>query len=615
MLNAPRTVGEAVLQAAERWSTRPAHHLRSPQGWRAITWGEYGRDVRRAARAFIAAGVEKDEGVVIRGANRPEWYVAALGAALAGARPAGIYATSTREQTRYVTAHCDARVAVLVSPRDLDAVAPGPDLPRLAHRVLLDGADGFQPRGEPGAGPMGAPSRTELLRPQTPDGAMSWQDFLQSGDAVPESALEARLAAQAEHDVAALIYTSGTTGQPKAVMITHANALWVGREVVRHARLGSDDRLVSYLPLSHIAEQANSLYAPLVSGAQVHFVEAMEALPEALREVRPTMFLGVPRVYEKMQAAMLAAGANAPALRRRLVAWARSVGAAHGPAIACGAPAPFAWRLADKLVYSKVRERLGFDQVKLMAVSAAPMPRETLEYFMSLGVLITEIYGASEVSGPATVSMPPRYRLGTVGLPIVGTEAKLADDGEILLRGPNVFRGYLKDEAATAEVLDADGWYHTGDVGRVDADGYFSVTDRKKELLITSGGKNIAPAPIEARLKQIPGIGQAVALGDRRPYVAALLALDPQRLPAALAAAGCPDIDAAQAAVSPLFRAFVEREVERVNTDLARFESVRRFVLLPAEFSVEGGELTPTLKLRRKPIAEKYAGQIEALYS
>ncbi|MCL4821684.1 MAG: AMP-binding protein [Vicinamibacteria bacterium] len=584
----PATVGEALLQAAERWGSRPAHHVRAGERWQPISWAEYGRDVRRAARAFLAAGLKKDEGVVIRGANRPEWYVAALGAALAGARPAGIYATSTREQTRYVAGHCDARVAVLISARDLDAVAPGPDLPRLGCRVLLDGAA---------------------------DGAMSWAAFLDSGDAVPEAAFEARLAEQREDDVAALIYTSGTTGQPKAVMITHANALWVGREVARHARLGPDDRLLSYLPLSHIAEQANSLYAPLTSGAQVHFVEAMEALPEALRQVRPTMFLGVPRVYEKMQAAMQAAGATAPALRRRLAAWARSVGAAHGPAIACGAPAPFVYRLADRLVFSRVRERLGFDQVKLMAVSAAPMPKETLEYFMSLGVLISEIYGASEVSGPATVSMPPNYRLGTVGLPIAGTEVKLADDGEILVRGPNVFRGYLKDEAATREVLDAEGWYHTGDVGTLDADGYLSVTDRKKELLITSGGKNVAPAPIEARLKQIPGVGQAVAIGDRRPYLAALLALDPQRLPSALQAAGCPGLDAAAAAASPQFRAFVERHVEKLNGELARFESVRRFALLPAEFTVEGGELTPTLKLRRKPIAEKYAAEIEGLYT
>jgi long-subunit acyl-CoA synthetase (AMP-forming) len=322
----------------------------------------------------------------------------------------------------------------------------------------------------------------------------------------------------------------------------------------------------------------------------------------------------VPRVWEKMQAAMQAAGAQAGPLRRRLVRWARRQGLAAGRAAQEGRRPPLLHGLARRLVFAAVRRRLGFDRARLCGVSAAPVGVPTLEFFLSLGLPVMEVYGMSECTGPATISLPAAFRLGYAGRALPGTEVRLAGDGEILVRGPHVFLGYFKDEAATRETLDGEGWLHTGDVGEIDAEGYLRVTDRKKELLITSTGKKVAPQPIETRLRAIPGIGHAVAVGERRSYVAALLTLDRQRLAEATAEAGSAARDVAEALVCPRLRAFLEGRVEEVNRSLARYESVRRFELLPEEFTVDGGELTPTLKLKRRVVYEKYAQAIERLF-
>ena len=379
--------------------------------------------------------------------------------------------------------------------------------------------------------------------------------------------------------------------------------------------MGAGDRLISYLPLSHIAEQVVSHLLSLASGACVHFAESLEKLPENLREVRPHLFLGVPRVWEKIQAGMQAAGAQASPLRRRIAAWAKGVGLAGGYADQEGRPRPWNYGLADHLVFSKVRQRLGFDEIRMLVVSAAPIAKETLDYFQSLGLPIMEVYGMSECTGPTTMSLPKRYRLGRAGYALPGTELEVAEDGEILIRGPHVFKGYYKNEDATRESLDAEGWIHSGDVGEIDADGFLRVTDRKKELLITSGGKNIAPQHLEGKLKQIAAVSQAVAIGDRRPYVVALLTLDPLRVAAEAEKAGSPARTPEDAARCPVFKAYVEKQVEEINKGLARYESIKKMALLPKELSVETGELTPTLKLKRRVILERHKDAIDALYA
>ncbi|MCP4200781.1 MAG: AMP-binding protein, partial [bacterium] len=448
------------------------------------------------------------------------------------------------------------------------------------------------------------------------EGVLSWDQLLALGESVPEARLEVRIAAQQPDDLATLIYTSGTTGPPKAVMLSHHNMIWTAQAVVEALFLKAEDQFISYLPLSHIAEQMISLHGPMQVGACTWFAESLEKLPENLREVRPHVFFAVPRVWEKFQAAIMAAGADSKGLKKRIAAWARRKGLEGGYAAQRGDKLPAFYGLAEKLVFSKVREKLGFDRARICACSAAPITLDTLEFFLSLGIPILEVYGMSEVTGPGTLSRPDKLRTGRAGFAFPGVEVKIADDGEILMRGPHVFLGYYKDDEATRATLDEDGWIHSGDIGDIDEDGFVKVTDRKKELIITSGGKNIAPAPIEAQFKSIPGVAAAAVIGDSRNYLTALVTLDPERLPPAARAAGSPARDIAAAAQCALFTRWIEEQVDRsVNATLSRVQQIKRIRLLPEQFTIEGGELTPTMKLKRRVVQSKYEREIEALYS
>ena len=586
----PDTVFEIFEATARAQADRPAMARKRGGTWERTTWRGYRDAVRQAARALVATGVKPGQGVVILAFNRPEWYVANLAAIAVGARPAGIYTNSTPEQCRYVTEHAEAAVAFVENRDALDRLQGAGGRPNgLAAVVLMDGAP------EPGV--------------------LAWNDFLARGDASHDAEVERRTAAAKADDVATLIYTSGTTGTPKGVMLTQRNLAFIAEKAQEILPVGAGDRIISYLPLSHIAEQVVSHLLSLATGACVHFAESLEKLPENLREVRPHIFLGVPRVWEKIQAGIQAAGAQASPLRRRIAAWAKAVGLTGGYADQEGRPRPWSYGLAERLVFSKVRARLGFDEARMLVVSAAPIAKETLDYFQSLGLPIMEVYGMSECTGPTTMSVPKRYRLGRAGFAIPGTELRIADDGEVLIRGPHVFKGYYKNEEATRETLDAEGWIHSGDVGEIDEDGFLRVTDRKKELLITSGGKNIAPQHLEGKLKQIAAVSQAVAVGDRRSYVVALLTIDPLRVAAEAEKAKSPARTPDEAARCPVFKAYVEAQVEELNKGLARYETIKKIALLSKELSVETGELTPTLKLKRRVILERHRETIQALYA
>jgi long-subunit acyl-CoA synthetase (AMP-forming) len=581
-----------LLDATVRAHTdRPAMARKRGREWETTTWRTYRDAVRQAARALVATGVAPEQGVAILSFNRPEWFVTNLAAMAAGARPAGIYTNSTPEQCRYIAEHAEAAVAVVEDRASLEK---------------LEGAGGR---------PAGVKTVVLLDGPATGAGVVTWAEFLAAGDASHDAEVERRTAAAGPGDVASYIYTSGTTGSPKAVMLTHGNLAFIARKAQEILPIVATDRLISYLPLSHIAEQVVSHLLSIATGACVYFAESLDKLPENLREIRPHLFLGVPRVWEKVQAGIQAAGAQAGPVRRRIVAWARAVGLAGGYADQEGRTRPWGYGLADRLVFSKVRERLGFDAMRILAVSAAPIAKETLDFFQSLGLPIMEIYGMSECTGPTTLSLPSRYRLGRAGVAIPGTELRVAEDGEIQMRGPHVFKGYYKNEDATRETLDTEGWIHSGDIGEIDADGFLRVTDRKKEILITSGGKNIAPQHLEGKLKQIAAVSQAVAIGDRRPYVVALLTLDPARVAGEAEKAGSPARTPEDAARCPVFRAYVEKQVESVNASLARYETIKKVALLPKELTVESGELTPTLKLKRRAILERHQDVIAALYA
>jgi len=443
----------------------------------------------------------------------------------------------------------------------------------------------------------------------------SWSDLVKMGQQTSEKAYQKRLGSLESDGVCELIYTSGTTGTPKGVMLTHHNVIWTANQVISLWKLQPGDSLISYLPLSHIAEQVITLYNPIFTGACTWFAESLDKLGENLREVRPHIFFAVPRVWEKIQAAIEAGGTQTSGLKKRIARWARRQGLRGGYAEQEGRSKPILYGLADKLVFSGARERLGLDRCRGAFTAAAPISLHTLEFFLSLGIPILEVYGMSENTGPATLSTRDRYRTGKAGWAIPGTDLEIAADGEICMRGPHISPGYFKNPEATRETFDEEGWLHSGDIGEIDENGFLSITDRKKELIITSGGKNVAPQALEKELRGIAAVGHAVVLGDRRNYLTALLTLDPQLLPREAERIGSPARDQQAAARCAKIRGHLEECVEAVNGRLARFETIKRFVILPVEFSVEGGELTPTMKLKRQVICKKYAVEIEDLYA
>jgi long-subunit acyl-CoA synthetase (AMP-forming) len=588
----PRTVMQVLDASALLWPNMAALKAKRDGRWVETTWRGYREAVRTTARAFMSLGLEPGKGVAIIGYNSPEWFFADVGAIAAGGVPAGIYTTSSPEQCRYIADHCEAQVAVVENRPQLEKfLAIRDQLPHLRAIVVVDGE---------GADPA--------------EGVHAWRDLVGLASGTSEVALEARITAQKAEDVATLIYTSGTTGNPKAVMITHDNITWTASNALQLIDLRPGEVVLSYLPLSHVAEQLVSVHGPMVAGVTTCFAESLEALPENLREIRPHAFLGVPRVWEKMQARMQAVGAAQPPLRKKIAALAKKIGLAAGHADQRGVRKPMLYKLAKKVVFDRIRERLGLDRCRYQVTSAAPISRDTLDYFLSLGIPLFEIYGMSECTGPATVSLPGAYRTGSTGTALPGTELRIAPDGEICMRGRHVFKGYLKNAEATAEALDAEGWLRSGDIGELDDAGYLRITDRKKDLLITAGGENVAPQLLEGLLKGIPVVAQAVVLGDRRKYLAALVTLDPERLPMDARAAGSNARTPREAASCEVFLGWLDGEIARLNQRLAQVQTIKRFKVLPAELTVEAGELTPTMKLKRKVINARYADAIAALY-
>ena len=570
---------------------RPALRVKRNGGWKTFTWDEYRHEVRMVARALVAIGGEPGAGVAIIGYNCPEWFFADIGAIYAGMIPAGIYQTCSPEQCEYIAAHCEAPVVFVEDQAQLAKfLAVRERLPRLRALVLM--------RGE-----------------SSERGVYSWSKFLELGLNTSEQALDKRVAAQSPDDIATLIYTSGTTGLPKGVLLSHDNITWTAQAATGLLQSQLGDHAVSYLPLSHIAEQMASLHVPMAVGVCVTFAEGLEKIGDALREVRPHYFLAVPRLWEKIQERMVAAGANNPPLKKKIVAWARKQGLAAGYAEQRGERKPFTYGIANALVFKKVRKTLGLDRARILITSTAPISRDTLEFYLSLGLPICEVYGMSECTGPATASLPHKYHTGKAGFCLPGAEIKTAEDGEICMRGRHVFKGYFKDHKSTAETIDAEGWLHSGDIGTIDAEGFLQITDRKKDLIITAGGENVAPALVEGFLKSIPVVSQAVVIGDRQRYLAVLLTLNIDRIPVDAAACGSSAQDPETAMGDEKFLRFLQRQIDSVNARLARVQAVKKFKIITPDFSIEGGELTPSMKVKRKFVTEKYRDEISQLYA
>ena len=588
-----RTVMEVMGDTVAKHGANIALKAKRDGIWEAMTWREYYHQVKITARAFMALGLEKGKAVNILGNNCPQWFISDLAAIFAGAIPGGIYTTSSPEQCQYIAGHSEANIVVVENAEQLAKFkAVWSQLPELKAVVMMNGAD-------------------------DDERVYAWEDLASRAGDIPETELDARMEAQDPDDCCTLIYTSGTTGNPKGVMITHDNATWTARQAVSSTGARPKDELISYLPLSHIAEQVVSLFVPLTVGCTTWFAESLDQLGDNLREVRPTMFVGVPRVWEKIQAKMVAAGAQNSGLKKKIAAWARRKGLANGYARQEGKPAPAFFNLAHKLVFSKVHERLGLDRCRLFISTAAPISLDTLEFFMSLDIPITEVYGMSECTGPGTVSLPEsfQYRTGWAGPALPGTEIAVSEHGEVLMRGRHVFKGYFKNDEATRETIDADGWLHSGDVGTIDDKGFLKITDRMKELIITAGGENVPPQVLEGKYKAIPVLNQVVIVGDRRKHMAALFTLDPVKVEATAAQAGSKAATSVEAAACPQFKAYLQAQVDQINTTLPRAWGIKKFVILPEELSIEGGELTPTMKLKRRVVNTKYAEEIESMYA
>ena len=499
-----------------------------------------------------------------------------------------------------IIADSGASIVVVCDAAQADKVLSRKDsLPKVKAIVLFPGADAPGLEGH--------------------DLVHTWEAALERADDTPEARLDEMRAGLKSDGPATLIYTSGTTGPPKGVVLTHHNLMWTAKAGMSLIETTAGDRCLSYLPLPHIAEQMMTIHGPITIGATAHFVPRLEELPAALAQVHPHFLFGVPRVWQKIQAKVEAGAAEAPPLRQRIFAAAKQVGLPVMRARYEGNKptgiAPLLFPLFDKLVYSKFRARLGLDACRFQFTGAAPMSAATRDWFFSMGTPISEVYGQSEDAGPTSFNIHGQARLGTVGKPVPGLEVQIAEDGEILVRGPNVFAGYLGKEDATAAALQ-DGWLHTGDVGELDDDGFLRLTDRKKDLIITAGGKNIAPQNIEGLVRQIELVSQAVVIGDQRKYLTCLLTLDPEKLAAHCKASGISETDPQAQARHPSIREHVQHEVDsRVNVQLARYETIKRFEILDRELSEDAGELTPTMKIKRRVVTDRYADRIEGMYT
>lgn len=565
----------------------------------ALTWAQYRDQVREATMGLLRLGFRPGEFGLIMARNRPEHLIADLAITHAGGSSVSVYNSLAPEQIAYIANHCSGTIAFVEDNAFLEKWQTiRADLPWLRHVVLLD--------GEPG---------------ETGGWVITWQQFMEGGRqaaAADPGAFDASWQQVKPDDIIALIYTSGTTGTPKGVTYTHTNIIWTCESSRQLFAYEPGQRYLSYLPLAHIAERYTTHWGAIFNAATTHLVPDPALLVPSLLAVRPTLFVGVPRVWEKFQSGItLGVAAEPDEQRRAMVQGAMEVGRLVVELVQAGqAPPPelAARAAAVAPVLTAVRGKIGLDQCTIAYTSTAPTPLDVLQFFAGLNLPIVEVWGMSELTGPATANPPSHIKLGTVGVTLPGVEGKLDEDGELLIRGGNVMPAYYREPDKTAEIFDEDGWLRSGDIATVDAEGYYRIVDRKKELLITSYGKNIAPSLIESQLKHHPLIGQAIAIGDNRPYVTALIVLDQEVLPTWAKAHGVVASGPAELASDPTVVAEVERGVIEANSHLNHAEQVKRFTILPGEWTAESEELTPTLKLKRRVVLQKYAGAIEGMY-
>ena len=591
-----KTIVDYLNRNAERRGDQPAIHYKDGD-WKSLTWREYRQAVHEAAAGLQDLGVGEDEFVAIMAGNRPEHVIADYAAIHSGATAVTIYSTLTAPQVQYIADNCKATVAILENLEFMKRWEEiRSELPNLRYVVLMSGAENYD----------------------TAEWVLSWDDLLNRGRRRLESdpaAVQRAADAITPDTLATLIYTSGTTGTPKGVMISQRNVVWTAECLRRAADIDLGPRMVSYLPLAHIAERLATHYLATYLAGQVWYCPNLAGVLEYIQEARPTLFVGVPRVYEKFHSRLAARFAETHGVKKALLDRALDANKKRVLAEQDGKSGSALAGVLDSIVLSKVREQLGMDQVQLAITAAAPVNPDLVLFFQTLGIPLFELYGMSETTGPATTNLPGAFRLGSVGKALPGVEVLLAEDDELLMRGGVITDGYYKLPVDTAETFDAEGWLHSGDLARIDDDGFVWIVGRKKEIIITAGGKNIAPAKLETLLGNHPLISKACMVGDGRKFLAMIIALDHEEAPAWAEANGLVYEDLAAFSRLPEVAAEVETALAEANLTVSSVEQVKKWVVVPDEWTPDSGEVTPSLKLKRKIVLEKYADEIDGLYA
>jgi len=592
------TLARMFWSRVEKSGDRPAQMLKQGGAWKTLTWREVGDIVRELALGLVALGRQKGDAVALLSASRAEWVQADFAIFSAGCITVPVYPTYPPDLIAYVVNDSNARTIFVEDPAQLAKVLEVRDkMPGLEHIVVISGYEATQP----------------------PKMVHTWSMLRRLGHdaaAAHANTLAERIAATTPDDLASIVYTSGTTGPPKGVMQTHGNHLAAQRNCESSATVEEGWVHLLFLPLAHSFARLEA-FLGVYRGLCTAFAENLDKVGDNLKEVRPHFICSVPRVFEKVYAKILAGVEAGPPLKRKIFHWAIGVGREVSRHQQRGQPLPpvlaLKRALAHKLVFSKLHAALG-GRLQWAISGGAPLSRDIAEFFHAAGILILEGYGLTETCPAATFNRPTRFKFGSVGQPLDNVEVKIASDGEILIRGANIAKGYLRQPEATAEVFEPSGWFHSGDIGRIDEDGFVFITDRKKDLIVTAGGMNIAPQNIENMLKADPFISQAMVYGDRKPYPVALVTINPDELAKFARENGILTTDPAVIAKHPKVLERVARTVEEKNSQLQSYARIKKFTILGTDFTQEGGELTPTLKVKRKVVSNKYMTAIEELY-
>ncbi len=594
------TVPTKFREAVAKWSDRVAMRKKEFGLWHDITWNDYARKVRGVACALMSMGLEKGDCAAIIGDNCPEWVFADIGIQCCGAAATGVYATNAWQQVEYVVTNSESKFLFVENEEQLDKwLHFRENAPLLVKVIVWD---------------------TEGLRQFKDTMVITFDELLEIGETVNREhpqMLDERVDQVEPDDLSVLIYTSGTTGSPKGAMLTHQNCVWMGWAITHNNPMHDNDEIMSFLPLCHIFEQLFTILAHFTVGHVVNFIESPDTVGDNMIEISPTVGHAVPRIWEKYFSAVMIRMSDATWFKKMVFGAALKIGRRRTDLKMDFKPVPtqieLLYRLAHFLVFRKLKKRIGFDRLRIAYSGAAPIAPEILNFFQSIGVNLMEGYGQTEGTGVTTISRIGRVKLGSVGEPLEGVELKIAEDGEILVKSPGVFKGYFKNPKGTEDAI-VNGWLHSGDIGEIDEDGYLRITDRKKDIIVTAGGKNITPQYVENRLKANLYINDAVVIGDRRKFLSCLIMIDEDNVVKYAQDNKIQFSTYKDLTQHPEINQLIEQEIGKVNETLARVEQVKKFTILPKKLYEEDGEVTPTMKVKRKFINQAFADLIEAMY-